>query len=211
MTGFYYKNNTPAASIVVDGFGDESCTTIHHIISHKEILNLWSSKFPNSVGLFYSAITDFLGFAINEGEYKVMGLAAYGDPIYYEKLLDTIKFEDKNLNLNVDYYDFVRSIKRSYSKKLAELFGIDERSSNSRLEINSKNFKIYANIAASAQKVVEQNLTDIFKFAHKLTGERRFIFSGGVAMNSVAINKLVKNDFIDEIIIPPSPGDSGAQ
>ena len=139
-----------------------------------------------------------------------MGLAAYGDPIYYEKLLDTIKFEDKNLNLNVDYYDFVRSIKRSYSKKLAELFGIDERSSNSRLEITSKNFKIYANIAASAQKVVEQNLTDIFKFAHKLTGERRFIFSGGVAMNSVAINKLVKNDFIDEIIIPPSPGDSGA-
>ena len=58
LTGFYYKNNTPAASIVVDGFGDESCTTIHHI-SHKEILNLWSSKF-NSVGLFYSAITDFL-------------------------------------------------------------------------------------------------------------------------------------------------------
>ena len=88
---------------------------------------------------------------------------------------------------------------------MAELFGIDERSSNSRLEINSKNFKIYAN-SWFCSKVVEQNLTDIFKFAHKLTGERRFIFSGGVAMNSVAINKLVKNDFIDEIIIPPSPG-----
>ena len=76
--------------------------------------------------------------------------------------------------------------------------------------MNTPEFQSYADIAASAQKVVEENLNKIFKYAYEITGERIFIFSGGVAMNSVAINNLVNNDFVDEIIIPPSPGDSRA-
>jgi len=210
LSGAYYNSKLPAVSIVVDGFGDESSSTIHHLTSLQEIKHKWSSPFPNSVGLFYSAITDFLGFSVNEGEYKVMGLAAYGEPIFYESLSKTIYFKDGKLHLDDNYYDFMRSITRSYSSKLSSLFNINERQSNASLDLESPDFKAYANIAASAQKIVEEILKEIFLFAKKITGENRFIFTGGVAMNSVAINKLSKLDFISELIIPPSPGDSGA-
>ena len=210
LSGAYYNSKLPAVSIVIDGFGDESTSSIHHLTSLQEIKHEWSSPFPNSVGLFYSAITDFLGFSVNEGEYKVMGLAAYGDPVFYESLSKTIFFKDGKLFLDDTYYDFMRSITRSYSSKFNSIFNIDERESNTPLDLDSPNFKSYADIAASAQKIVEEILKEIFLFANKITGENRFIFSGGVAMNSVAINKLSKLDFISELIIPPSPGDSGA-
>ncbi len=210
LTGTYYNNRNPITSIVIDGYGDESTSSIHHVKSSSEINNIWSSAFPHSIGLFYSAITDYLGFSINEGEYKVMGLAAYGQPIYYDKLSKTIYFRDGNLYLDNQYYDFCRSITRSYSDKIKEIFKINERESNQILDLNSPNFEEYANIAASAQKIVENLLKEIFLFAHKMTKEKRFIFSGGVAMNSVAIKEISKLEFIDEIIIPPSPGDSGA-
>ena len=210
LSGAYYNSKLPAVSIVIDGFGDESTSSIHHLTSLQEIKHEWSSPFPNSVGLFYSAITDFLGFSVNEGEYKVMGLAAYGEPIFYQSLSKTIYFKDGKLHLDDNYYDFMRSITRSYSSKLSSLFNINERQSNTPLDLESPDFKAYANIAASAQKIVEEILKEIFLFANKITGENRFILSGGVAMNSVAINKLSKLDFISELIIPPSPGDSGA-
>ena len=210
LSGVFYNSHFPATSIVIDGFGDDSTSSIHHVKSLQEIKSVWSSPFPNSIGLFYSAITDFLGFSVNEGEYKVMGLAAYGDPVFYNDLSKTIYFKDGKLILDDTYYDFVRSIKRSYSDKLKLIFHTDERESNIPLDIGSLNFNTYANIASSAQKVVENLLKEIFIYANKITGENRFIFSGGVAMNSVAINQLTKLDFINEIIIPPSPGDSGA-
>jgi len=210
LSGAYYNSKLPAVSIVIDGFGDESTSSIHHLTSLQEIKHKWSSPFPNSVGLFYSAITDFLGFSVNEGEYKVMGLAAYGEPIFYQSLSKTIYFKDGKLHLDDNYYDFMRSITRSYSSKLSSLFNINERQSNTPLDLESPDFKAYANIAASAQKIVEEILKEIFLFANKITGENRFIFSGGVAMNSVAINKLSKLDFISKLIVSPSPGDSGA-
>ena len=210
LSAAYYSSKLPAVSVVIDGFGDESTSSIHHLDSLQEIKNVWSSSFPNSLGLFYSAITDFLGFSVNEGEYKVMGLAAYGEPIFYEQLSKTIFFKEGKLILDDTYYDFMRSITRSYSDKLKSIFNIKERESNVSLDLDSSDFKSYADIAASAQKIVEEILKKIFLFANEITGESRFIFSGGVAMNSVAINKLAKLDFISEIIIPPSPGDSGA-
>lgn len=210
LAGAFYNSKCPAASIVIDGFGDDSTSSIHHVKSLQEINSVWSSPFPNSIGLFYSAITDFLGFSVNEGEYKVMGLAAYGEPIFYDSLSKTISFNDGKLILDDSYYDFVRSITKSYSDKLKSIFKTKERESNIPLDLDSPNFKIYADIASSAQKVVENLLKEIFLYANKITGEKKFIFSGGVAMNSVAINQLVKLDFINEIIIPPSPGDSGA-
>ncbi|MBD1135660.1 hypothetical protein IDH21_04595 [Pelagibacterales bacterium SAG-MED47] len=210
LSGAYYNNLNPICSIVVDGFGDESTTSIHHVKSLKEINNVWSSPFPHSVGLFYSAITDYLGFSVNDGEYKVMGLAAYGEPKYYEALSKTIFFKDGKLIIDEKYYDYCRSVQRSYSKKLNDLFEIKERESNLPLDLGSDNFKEYADIASSAQKIVENILKEIFLYAHQLTGEKRFLFSGGVAMNSVAINQIAKLDFVEEIIVPPSPGDSGA-
>ena len=211
LCGAYYNDDDrPVVSIVIDGFGDESTSSIQHVKSHKEINNIWSSPFPHSIGLFYSAITDYLGFSVNEGEYKVMGLAAFGKPKYFDELSKTIYFNEGKLYLDDRYYDFCRSISRSYSDKLRDIFKIPERESNQILDMETSNFIEYANIASSAQKVVEKLLEELFLYAHKITKEKRFIFSGGVAMNSVAINKLAKLEFVDKITIPPSPGDSGA-
>ena len=208
-TLFYY-NDFPCVSVVVDGYGDKYCTSIHHIKSKNEIINIWNSEYPNSLGLFYSAITDFLGFAVNEGEYKMMGLAAFGKPSFYENLKKTIKFQDDQLIVDTKYYDYVRRIDRSYSDTLVELLGIAPRQPDIPLEIGGKNFQIYADIACSAQKVLEELLFLIFKYAHKITKESKFLFSGGVAMNSSAVSKTSNLKFIKELNIPPSPGDSGA-
>ncbi len=86
LSAFFYYNQYPCVSVVVDGYGDKYCTSIHHVKSQNEIINVWNSEYPHSLGLFYSAITDFLGFAVNEGEYKMMGLAAFGKPNYYDNL-----------------------------------------------------------------------------------------------------------------------------
>lgn len=210
LSGLFYKPNQSYAAIVADGYGDNLCSAIHQIKSLNNIEIKWESKYPHSIGLFYSAITDFLGFMVNEGEYKVMGLAAFGKPKYYEDLKKTFSFKDSNLFLDDSYYDFVRSTSKSYSDKLTSLLKLNPRESHKHLDITSPNFQEYANLASSAQKLTEEILIQIFEHAHILTGEKRFIFTGGVAMNSVAIKKIASLDFIDELIIPPSPGDSGA-
>lgn len=210
LSALYYFQKTPNVSIVIDGYGDQECSSIHHVKSHNEIQNVWKSDYPNSLGLFYSSITDFLGFAINEGEYKVMGLASYGQPIFFDKLCKTIKFNNNELILKTEYFDFVRDVNRSYSNEFVKLINIEPRNSNKKLDIDSENFQIYANLASSAQKVLEHFLKKIFTLAHELTNEKTFLFSGGVAMNCVAVTKISELNFIEKIIVPPSPGDSGA-
>ncbi len=210
LSANFYYNKLPCVSIVVDGYGDKYCTSIHHVKSRDEIINVWSSEYPHSLGLFYTAITDFLGFTVNEGEYKVMGLASFGKPEYYEELKKTVYFKNEKLIIDTKFYDYVRRTDKSYSDDLAKLLKINPRESNLPLEIGQENFDIYANIACSAQKILEEILFEIFKLANKRTNEKIFLFSGGVAMNSSAVMKCSKLDFIQELNIPPSPGDSGA-
>ena len=210
LSTLFYYNNFPYVSVVVDGYGDKYCTSIHHVKSKDEIINLWNSEYPHSLGLFYSAITDFLGFSVNEGEYKMMGLAAFGKPNFYENLKKTIKFHDNQLIIDTRYYDYVRRTDRSYSDSLIELLNIAPRQPDIPLEVGEKNFQIYADIASSAQKILEELLFSIFEYAHKITKESKFLFSGGVAMNSAAVSKTSNLKFIEELNIPPSPGDSGA-
>jgi carbamoyltransferase len=210
LSGLFYAEQGSYAAIVADGFGDSDCSAIHHVRSTTDIRTVWASPYPNSLGLFYSAITDYLGFLVNEGEYKVMGLASYGAPVFYEELKKTLNFYDNQLIVDTSYYDYTRSVEQSFSEKLVTLLKTPARKSNVHLDLDSPNFQKYADIAASAQKLVENLLIEIFQHAHNITGERKFIFTGGVAMNSVALEKLSKCAFIDEIIVPPSPGDSGA-
>jgi carbamoyltransferase len=210
LSTLFYYNEFPCVSVVVDGYGDKYCTSIHHVKSHDEIINLWSSEYPNSLGLFYSAITDFLGFAVNEGEYKMMGLASFGEPKYYDCLSKTIKFENNELKVDTKYYDYVRRTDRSYSDLLVDELKIKPRRPDIPFEVGSEDFKTYSNLAASAQKLLEDLLFSIFKHAYELTNETNFLFSGGVAMNSSAIRKTAKLNFIKKLNLPPSPGDSGA-
>ncbi len=209
----YSDITSDVCSIVVDGFGDRSTASIHSVISPQNIKELWSLEYPFSIGLFYSAITDFLGFAINEGEYKVMGLAAFGNPkSKFNKAFEKLIYwdeESKSVKADMKYFKYHSSITDSYSKKLVEILGKPRNPFNQLLP-NQPDFQRYADIARAAQYITEKLLKKIFEYGYKLTGSKNFFFSGGVAMNSVSLKGLAELPFVDKIIVPPSPGDAGA-
>ncbi len=208
----YSKTKKNICSIVVDGFGDRSTASISQVVDLDEINELWACEYPISLGLFYSAITDFLGFIVNEGEYKVMGLSAYGDPNsksakLVKGLMDWDSSSNK-LSSDMSYFDYHLSISNSYSSKLEDLLG-PARNPFIPLVPGDDDFKRCANIARGAQDLTVYLLRRIFMHANQLTSSRRFVFSGGVSMNSASIESLAQLSFVDEIIIPPSSGDAG--
>ena len=200
-------------SIVVDGFGDRSTASIHSVVNPQNIKELWNLEYPVSIGLFYSAITDFLGFAINEGEYKVMGLAAFGNPKNkFNNVIEKLIFWDdksKSLKADMKYFKYHTSITDSYSEELVSLLGAPRNPFNQLLP-DQPDFQRYADIARAAQYVTENLLKKIFEYGYEITGSKIFFFSGGVAMNSVSLKGLAELPFVDKIIVPPSPGDAGA-
>ncbi len=214
LTSIAYSNKQEnLCSIVVDGFGDRSTSSISYVKDKYNIKELWSSNYPASLGLFYSTITDFLGFSINEGEYKVMGLSAFGKSESKEaKLITRLIRWDKCKNeiiMDLTYFSFHKSITNSYNHKLKDLLG-EPRNPFAKLQPGDKYFQRYANIARGAQDITNEILSEIFKFAYQITKSNHFLFSGGVALNSSSIEYLANLEFVKSIIIPPSPGDSGA-
>ncbi len=209
----YSDITSDVCSIVVDGFGDRSTASIHSVVSPEDIKELWNLEYPFSLGLFYSAITDFLGFAINEGEYKVMGLAAFGNPKseFINVLEKLIYWDEKSKSLKSDmkYFKYHTSITDSYSKELVSLLGTPRNPFNQLLP-DQPDFQRYADIAKAAQYVTEKLLRKIFEYGYEITGSKNFFFSGGVAMNSVSLKGLAELPFVNKIIVPPSPGDAGA-
>ena len=213
LTALAYSNTKKdICSIVVDGFGDRSTASISQVVDLTEINELWECQYPVSLGLFYSTITDFLGFTVNEGEYKVMGLSAYGDSNSKSaKLVRGLMDWDSRSNKlisDMSFFDYHLSISNSYSSKLEDLLG-PARNPFIPLVPGDNDFKRCANIARGAQDLTVYLLQRIFKHAHELTSSRRFVFSGGVSMNSSSIDSLAELSFVDEIIIPPSSGDAG--
>ena len=213
LTALFYSNSKKdLCSVVVDGFGDRSTASISQIVDSTEIKELWDCPYPVSLGLFYSSITDYLGFAINEGEYKVMGLASFGDPNsksakLVRGLMDWDSISNKVIS-DMSYFDYHLSISNSFSSKLEDLLG-PARNPFVQLIQGESDFQRYADIARGAQDLIIYLLEKIFTHAFKITGSRRFLFSGGVSMNSASIDNLAQLPFVDQIIIPPSPGDAG--
>ena len=213
LTALSYSNiKKDICSVVVDGFGDRSTASISHVIDQTEINELWECPYPVSLGLFYSSITDYLGFAINEGEYKVMGLSSFGiSNSKSAKLVNNLMSWDSNSNkliADMSYFDYHVSTLNSYSNKLEDLLG-PARNPFVPLVPGDSDFQRCADIARGAQDLTIYLLRKIFTHAHKLTSSKRFLFSGGVSMNSASIDSLAQLPFVDEIIIPPSPGDAG--
>ena len=168
-----------------------------------KIKKIWTKFYPNSIGLFYSTITDFLGFEINEGEFKVMSLSSFGKPIYEGELKKI--FDIDNFIINMDFFEFHKNPTKSFSKKLCELFG------KPYLNISEDiNFNKYADIACSAQLILESTMKNLFLKARDLSGKSKIVLTGGVALNCKMIHNLSKQDIFEEIIVPPSPGDSGS-
>jgi len=193
-----------AAIVTVDGVGEWTTATIG-VGEGNEVKILKELKFPHSVGLLYSVYTAFLGFEVNEGEYKVMGMAPYGQPKHTDKVWKTLKMnEDGSIALNMEYFKFHRSENQSYSKKFVELFG-KPRDPNAGEEIE----EYYADVAASIQKVTEDIMVKIVEYAKKLTGKKNLCMAGGVALNSKANGIIMKNKIFDDIFIQPAAGDSG--
>ena len=201
---FFTSPFNEAAILTVDGVGEWTTTSFGS--ARDTTIKLTNDiEWPHSLGMFYSAFTYFLGFKVNEGEYKLMGLSAYGKPKYYDlimKELIDVK-EDGSLRLNMKYFAFTWD-KVMINKKFEKLFGVPRRTEDSKTE------QIHLDIGASAQLVLEEILLKMARHVHEKTGLKNLCFGGGVALNGVANYRVLKEGPFDRIHIPPSPGDGGS-
>lgn len=204
-SSYYCSPFSSSAILTADGVGEWTTTAWGTAKSSKIFLNE-EIKFPHSLGLFYSVFTQFLGFQINDGEYKVMGLAPYGKPKFIKKISKLIKQSgDGSFSLDLDYFNFHFSEKISYKEKLINLLKVspvDPKESD-------KVVPVYADIASSAQKVLEEKLLVIARKIRKETNEDNLCFAGGVALNGVANWRIFKEAGFKNIFVQPAAGDSG--
>ena len=202
-SAFYPSPFEKAAVLTFDGVGEWTTTSValgnkNNLLIEKEIM------FPHSIGLLYSAFTYYIGFKVNSGEYKVMGLAPYGRPIYSdiikEKLINIA--DDGSFQLNMSYFDYAVGLKMT-NNKFNELFGGPPRKSETKIT------QRHMDLAASIQKVVEEIIVKIAKNIATQTGEKNLCLAGGVALNCVANGILLKKKIFDNIWIQPAAGDAG--
>ncbi len=200
---FYPSPFEEAVILCMDGVG-EWATTSAWLGSGNQIKPIWQISFPHSLGLLYSAFTYYCGFKVNSGEYKLMGLAPYGEPKYHqiikEKLVD-IK-DDGTFKLNMDYFKYHRGL-RMTSRKFDKLFGRPARNSETKLD------QFHMDIASSIQLVTEEIVLKLAKSLREETGIKNLCLSGGVALNCVANGKLLRKNIFDNIWIQPASGDAG--
>ncbi|OIO40398.1 hypothetical protein AUJ10_03335 [Candidatus Pacearchaeota archaeon CG1_02_31_27] len=195
-----------AAIVTIDGVG-EWTTTTYGVGNEEEIKLIKEIKFPHSLGLLYSTLTAYLGFSVNNSEYKVMGLSAYGEMDknknpYYQKLKKIIDVrEDGSYKLDMSYFVY-HYADRMPSKKLCGLLDGPVRK-------NEEITKRYKDIAAAVQLIYEEVLFKILNYVYKETKQENLILSGGCALNSVANGKIVKNTKFKRIWSQPDPGDGG--
>lgn len=202
-SAFYPSPYDEAAFITLDGVGEWETTTIGYGKGN-DLVILKEINYPHSVGLLYSAFTYFCGFKVNSGDYKLMGLAPYGEPVYYDlikKELIDIK-NDGSYRLNLKYFDFYRNDVMT-NHEFETLFGGPKREQEADIT------KREMDMAASVQKVVEEILIKMAKYTRELTGMKRLVLGGGVALNCVANGKLLMERVFDEIWIQPAAGDAG--
>ena len=192
-----------AAVLCLDGVGEWATTSVWHG-KGKELEPLWQIDFPHSLGLLYSAFTYFTGFKVNSGEYKLMGLAPYGDPKYVDIILDNLiqVRDDGSYRLNMDYFAFATEL-RMTNDRFADLFGGPARKPES--EITQREM----DLAASVQTVLEKTVVRIGRTVRKETGESNLCMAGGVALNCVANGVLLREGIFDNIWIQPAAGDAG--
>mgnify|MGYP000879424413 CR=1 FL=1 len=202
-SAFYPSPFESAAVLTMDGVGEWTTTSLA-LGNGNSLKVIKEIKFPHSLGLLYSAFTYYIGFKVNSGEYKVMGLAPYGKPIYTdlikEKLISVA--EDGSFQLNMSYFDYASGLTMT-NKKFNKLFGGPPRTSET--EINQHDM----DIAASVQKVTEDIVIKIAKGIANETKERNLCLAGGVALNCVANGILLREKIFDNIWIQPAAGDAG--
>jgi carbamoyltransferase len=229
-SAFFCSPYKESAILTIDGVGEWTTATIGQATAdwdgqgQNQIQLFGEVKFPHSLGLLYSAFTAFLGFQVNEGEYKVMGMAPYGQPTRVEdvyKLFDVSN--DGSFRLNMEYFSFHHSTSKTFNGKFVDLFG-DPRVHESDFytptthpkkdhpqwdEATAKRNQHYANIAASIQYVTEETMLKMANYAYQRTGLKKLCMAGGVALNSVANGRIMRETPFEDVYIQPAAGDSG--
>jgi len=219
----FFSSPFPQAAIVtVDGVGEWATTSLGEgsggwegrdacrLVLHQTM------AFPHSLGLLYSVFTEYLGFEVNDGEYKVMGLAAYGEPRYRDELDRVVHlYEDGSLWLDMRCFAYHRATRSGFDARLTDLLGIPPRRRGSDLAIGEERpagelDQAYADLAATVQAFTEDAVVAMARRALQLTGRRDLCLAGGVALNGVANNGVLERSGVRDVFIPPAPGDSGA-
>ncbi len=202
-SAFYASPFQNAAFLTMDGVG-EWATTSYGIGNENKIKILADIKFPNSIGLLYSAFTYYTGFRVNSGEYKVMGLAPYGEPKYkdliYDNLID-VK-QDGSFKMNMSYFDYNVGLTMT-NRKFNDLFGGPPRKPET--ELTQK----VMDLARSVQEVTEEIVLKIASHVKNVTDQKYLCLAGGVALNCVANGKLLRSGIYKDIFIQPAAGDAG--
>ncbi len=202
-SAFFPSPFESAAVLTVDGVG-EWATSSYGVGRGNKVTMLKEMHFPHSLGLLYSAFTYFTGFKVNSGEYKVMGLAPYGQPRYAQAILDHLidLKEDGSFAMNQEYFDYSAGLKMT-GPKMEPLFGGPPRKPESELTQREMD------LAASVQVVTEEIMLRMARHIRQETGERNLCLAGGVALNCVANGKLLRAGIFDDIYIQPAAGDAG--
>ncbi|HOY33229.1 MAG TPA: carbamoyltransferase [Bacteroidales bacterium] len=209
-SAFYPSPYQEAAILTVDGVGEWATASICHGKGNK-IKMLKEMRFPHSVGLLYSAFTYYLGFRVNSGEYKLMGLAPYGNAGATQTIdfigkikshLVSIK-DDGSIWLNMDYFNYATGLRMVKEKKWEELFGFPA------IKPDGKITQKHCNLAYAIQNVTEEIVLKMAREAKKITGTDYLCLAGGVALNCVANGKLLKENIFKDIFIQPAAGDAG--
>ena len=202
-SAFYPSPFNHAAYLTMDGVG-EWTTTSYGSCDKNEIKILGELHFPHSLGLLYSAFTYFIGFKVNSGEYKVMGLAPYGKPKYVQKIYDHVidLKEDGSFKMNMNYFDYCAGLTMT-NKKFNELFGGEPRVPETKLTQREMD------LARSVQDVTEGIMLRMARHVKRITGEKYLCLAGGVALNCVGNGKLLRENIFDDIWIQPAAGDAG--
>ena len=202
-SAFYPSQFEQAAILTIDGVG-EWTTTSMYLGKNNKIFKLKEIHFPHSLGLLYSAFTFFCGFKVNSGEYKLMGLAPFGRPIYTELIKENLIkiFEDGSFKLNMNYFNFATGLTMT-NKKFSTLFRRDPRKPEGAITQDD------CDLAASIQVVLEDVILNLVKEILKLSGTKNLCLAGGVALNCVANSKILESKLVENLWIQPAAGDAG--
>jgi len=202
-SAFYPSPFEDAAILTMDGVGEWATSSIG-IGQGNEITMLKELRFPDSLGLLYSAFTYYTGFKVNSGEYKVMGLAPYGEPKYVSLIKDKLLEvrEDGSIRMNQDYFGYNQGL-RMTNRAFAKLLGGPPREPESKLTQREMD------LARSIQDITEEVVLKMTRYARKETGNKRLCMAGGVALNCVANGKVLREGIFDDLWIQPAAGDAG--
>ena len=203
-SAFYPSPFEEAVILTLDGVGEWATSTLA-VGKNNKISIIKEIHFPHSIGLLYSAFTYYTGFKVNSGEYKVMGLAPYGEPKYTDLILKELVDvkEDGSFRLNMNYFNFATGLTMT-NEKFSKLFGQKVRDPNKELLT-----QFHMDIASSIQKVIEKIVLNLVKSIQKETKIKNLCMAGGVALNCVANGKIVKNNIFENVWIQPASGDAG--